>query len=160
MSKEYVTAEEQLADAGEGETVLQIRDAETKEIFRTRARIAREPERLADPAPLRVVGGPHETSEEQWYVELLPADDVDEGRLRRLADDQQDASNVVNTRSDDLKVLLRYLVETGQYESTAAATRALAFEGLAASRPSLLEIYDDVRTEFEADPLRDALEDD
>ena len=40
-----------------------------------------------------------------------------------------------------------------------AAVRALAFEGLAASRPSLLEVYDDVRTEFEADPLRDALED-
>lgn len=159
MSKEYITAEEQLADAGEGETVLQIRDAETKEIFRTRARIAREPDRLDDPSPLRVVRGPHETSAEQWYVELLAADDVDERRLRRLAADQRDASNVVNTRSDDLNVLLQYLVETGQYESMAAATRALAFEGLAESYPSLLAAYDDIRTEFEADPLRDALED-
>ncbi len=156
MSK-YITAEEHVPDDGEGETVLQIRDAETKEIFRTRARIAKEPSRLDDPQPLSVVRGPHENTAEQWYVELVD-DAVDEDRLRRIAREQQEGSNVINTRSDDLAVLLRYLVEADHYESTSAAARELMFERLADAHPSLLEAYDELRTEYEADPLREALE--
>jgi len=68
-------------------------------------------------------------------------------------------SNIVNTRSDDLKVVLRYLVESGQYDSTAEALREISFQYLAENRPALLETYEDVRTEFEADPLRRALTD-
>ena len=156
MSKEYITSEEHVPD-DEGEAVIQIRDAETKAIFRTRARVSRDPDGLEDPQPLSVVRGPHENRREQWYVELVDEDAVEEDRLERLSREQREASNVVNTRSDDLKVLLRYLVETGHYESTAAAARRLAFEGLAADHPSLLETYDELRTEYESDPLREAL---
>ncbi|WP_120246448.1 ubiD operon protein [Halopiger aswanensis] len=162
MSKHYITTEEHLPDEELAETTLQITDAETKRIFEARVRIAREPDELTDPRPLRVVTGPHENVSEERYVELI--DEIDEGEidddlLHRLTTEQESASNIVNTRSDDLKVILRYLVESGQYESTAEALREIAFQHLAENRPALLETYEDVRTEFEADPLRRALTD-
>ncbi|MFD1562318.1 ubiD operon protein [Haloarchaeobius amylolyticus] len=156
----YITAEEHLPDEECTETTLQITDAETKRIFEARVRIAREPDELTDPQRLTVVTGPHETVSKEWYVELLDEIDaagINEDLLRRLAREQETTSNIVNTRSDDLKVVLTYLVESGQYESTAEALRELAFEQLAEDRPALLEAYDTVRTEFEADPLRRAL---
>ncbi|WP_049923534.1 hypothetical protein [Halopiger djelfimassiliensis] len=159
MSSQYITAEEHLPDAGETETVLQIRDAETKEIFHSRARIARDPAQLEQPEPLSVVKGPHENTAEQWYIEFVDETQGMEDRLERLADEQRDRSNVVNTRSNDLNVLLRYLVETGRYESTSAAARELLFERLADEHPSVLETYAEVKTEYESDPLREALAD-
>lgn len=158
MSNKYVTAGKHVPEAEEGETVLQIRDAQTKEIFRTRARVARDPDRLEDPRPLEVVRGPHENTTEQWYVELLEDDDVDRDRLEALLESQGDRSNVINTRSDDLAVLLSYLVETGHYGSTAEATRALLFERIAEEHPAVLEAYDDLRTAHETDPVREAME--
>ncbi|MXV62982.1 ubiD operon protein [Natronorubrum sp. JWXQ-INN-674] len=162
MSNQYITAEEQLPDVEgtetETEIELQVRDAETKEIFHSRARIARDPAKLDRPEPLSVVKGPHENTEEQWYIEFVDGTNVDGDRLERLVREQRERSNVINTRSDDLNVLLRYLVEDGQYESTAAAARELLFDRLAAEYPSLLERYADARAEYENDPLRDALE--
>src|SRR6056297_1164052 len=160
MSNHYITAEEHLPDDAHTETTLQITDARTKRIFEARVRVARDPEELTDPQPLTVVAGPHESVSKEWYVELL--DEVDaaglnEDLLRRLANDQETTSNIVNTRSDDLKVLLRYLVEAGEYDSTADALREVAFEYLATEHPALLESYEEIRTEFEADPLRRAL---
>ncbi|MDS0477738.1 ubiD operon protein [Natrinema sp. 1APR25-10V2] len=162
MSNHYITAAEHLPDEERTETTLQITDAETKRIFEARVRIASEPDELTDPRPLRVVTGPHENVSEERYIELIDEIDsagVNEDLLRRLASEQETASNIVNTRSDDLKVVLRYLVESGQYESTAEALRELAFQHLAENRPALLETYEEVRTEFEADPLRRALTD-
>lgn len=162
MSNHYITAEEHLPDEDLTETTLQITDAETKRIFEARVRIARDPDELTDPRPLRVVAGPHEDVSEERYVELideLDSEGIDEDRLRRLAREQETTSNIVNTRSDDLKVVLRYLVESGQYDSTAEALREISFQYLAENRPALLETYEDVRTEFEADPLRRALTD-
>jgi hypothetical protein len=160
MSSHYITSEDHLPDEPETETTLQVTDAETKRIFEARVRIAQEPDELTDPTPLTVVAGPHESVREEWYVELLDEVDrsgVDEDLLRRLADEQESATNIINTRSDDLKVLLRYLVESGEYESAAAALREMAFEYLVDERPALLETYENVRTELEHDPLRDAL---
>jgi hypothetical protein len=162
MSNHYITAEEHLPNEDLTETTLQITDAETKRIFEARVRIARDPDELTDPRPLRVVAGPHEDVSEERYVELIDEIDsegIDEDRLRRLAREQEMTSNIVNTRSDDLKVVLRYLVESGQYDSTAEALREISFQYLAENRPALLETYEDVRTEFEADPLRRALTD-
>ncbi|WP_226042690.1 ubiD operon protein [Natrinema sp. DC36] len=162
MSNHYITAEEHLPDEDLTETTLQITDAETKRIFEARVRIAHDPHELTDPRPLRVVTGPHEDVSEERYVELIDeiaSEGIDEDRLRRLAGEQETTSNIVNTRSDDLKVILRYLVESGQYDSTAEALREISFQYLAENRPALLETYEDVRTEFEADPLRRALTD-
>jgi hypothetical protein len=160
MSNHYITAEEHLPDDAQTETMLQITDARSKRIFEARVRIAREPDELTDPQPLTVVSGPHESVSKEWYVELLDEVDatgIDEDLLRRLANDQETTSNIVNTRSDDLKVLLRYLVEAGEYDSTADALREIAFDYLAGEQPALLEAYEEIRTEFEADPLRRAL---
>lgn len=159
MSNQYITAEEHLPDTEETETVLQVRDAETKEIFHSRARIAKDPTQLEQPKSLSVVKGPHETTAEQWYIEFVDETTTTEERLEQLLEEQADRSNVINTRSSDLNVLLRYLVETGQYESTADATRELLFERLAEEHPSLLETYVDLKTEYESDPLQAVLED-
>lgn len=160
MANQYITADEHLPETVADETVthLQIRDPETKEIFEARVHVARESDRLDDPEPLSVVRGPHENTTEQWYVEFVD-EAVETERLERLADEQRERSNVVNTRSDDLKVLLRYLVETGRYESTSAAVRAILFEHLADRDPAVLEAYDEIRTAYDADPLREALAD-
>ncbi|MFC6718355.1 ubiD operon protein [Natrialbaceae archaeon GCM10025810] len=158
MSNQYITAEEHLPEAGEGETVLQIRDAETKKIFRSQVRIAKDADRLEHPEPLSVVKGPHENTREQWYVEFVDEREAVEERLERLLREQREESNVLNTRSADLKVLLRYLVETGEYDSTAEAARDLLLAQFADEYPSLLETYAECKVEFEPDPLRDALE--
>ncbi|ELY81973.1 hypothetical protein C486_06236 [Natrinema gari JCM 14663] len=159
MSNHYITAEEHLPDEERTETTLQITDAETKRIFEARVRIAREPDDLTDPTPLTVVAGPHENVSKERYIELIDEIDsagINEDLLRRLASDQDATSNIVNTRSDDLKVVLRYLVESGQYDSTAEALREISFQYLAENQPALLDAYENVRTEFEDDPLRRA----
>ncbi|MFC6763843.1 ubiD operon protein [Natrinema soli] len=160
MSNHYITAEENLPGDERTETTLQITDAETKRIFEARVRIAREPDDLTDPHPLTVVTGPHENVSKELHIELIDEIDsagINEDFLRRLANDQETTSNIVNTRSDDLKVVLRYLVESGQYNSTAEALREISFQYLAENQPALLDAYENVRTEFEADPLRRAL---
>lgn len=157
MTDRYITSEADLPEDG-GEVTLQITDAETKEIFRTRARVATDPAHLSDPTPLTVVSGPHENTEERRYIEVVDDAAVDEARLRRLLRDQRDESNVVNTRSDDLKVLLRYLVETERYDSTSEAARDLLFEHIASEYPAVLDAYADARDAVDPDPVRDALE--
>jgi len=81
MSNHYITAEEHLPNEDLTETTLQITDAETKRIFEARVRIARDPDELTDPRPLRVVAGPHEDVSEERYVELI--DEIDsEGSMK------------------------------------------------------------------------------
>ncbi|ELY46085.1 hypothetical protein [Natronorubrum sulfidifaciens] len=158
MSNTYITAEKHLPNAPGTETVLQVRDAETKEIFHSRARVAKDPGQLEQPEPLSVVKGPHETTKEQWYIEFVDETEDVEDRLERLLEDQQERSNIVNTRSSDLNVLLGYLADVGEYDSMADAARALLFAGLAEEHPSLLETYADCKAEFETDPLQEVLE--
>jgi hypothetical protein len=162
MSSHYITSAAHLPEDPTTETTLQITDAQTKRIFEARVRIARDPDELADPEPLTVVAGPHESVSETRYVELLDEGDatgVDEELLTRLTAEQESGSNVLTTRSDDLRVLLRYLVETGEYDSTADALRRIALDHLADERPDLIDAYAEVRREHEDDPLRRAIGD-
>jgi Arc/MetJ-type ribon-helix-helix transcriptional regulator len=157
MTAEYTTSEEHLPDDLGGEITFQITNAETKEIFMTRARIAREPEELADPERLTVVRGPHENREEEWFIDILEADvdplDIDHDLLRECIRMSRDETNIVNARSDDLRALLVYLVENGHYQSVSEAVRAILREHLTEHYPDLVESYIDVRTEFERDDL-------
>lgn len=160
MSSHYITSAEHLPEESRTETTLQITDAQTKRIFEARVRIAQDPDELTEPEPLTVVAGPHENVSETRYIELLDETDgtgIDEELLTRLTTEQEMTSNILNTRSDDLKVLLRYLVESGEYESTADALREIVFDHLAAERSGLLDTYMEVRSEFDDDPLERAL---
>ena len=162
MVREYITSRAALPEDTDGVVTLQVTDAETKEIFRTKARVARSATQLADPVSLTVVSGPHENQREQWYAEFLTDEreaSVDEALLHRCVEESRASADVVNTRSSELKALLTYLVETGEYESTSAAARRLLSEGLAAEHPSLVESYLEVKATFERDELADALGD-
>lgn len=156
MTAEYTTSEEHLPEDLEGEVTLQVTDAKTKEIFTTRAQIAHEPEELTDPESLTIVRGPHENTEEEWYIDILEADvdrlEIDRELLQECVRKSHE-TNIVNARSDDLRALLVYLVETGQYQSVSEAVRAILREHLTEHVPDLVETYIDVRTEFERDDL-------
>lgn len=161
MSSHYITSADHLPEEPQTETTLQITDAQTKRIFEARVRIAKDPAELTDPEPLTIVAGPHESVSETRYVELLDETDatgLDHELMAHLAAEQETASNILNTRSDDLKILLQYLVETGEYESTSAALREIAFDHLATEQPALLDAYAEVRRERDDDPLRRVLE--
>ncbi|EMA23862.1 MULTISPECIES: hypothetical protein [Haloarcula] len=161
MSNHYITSADHLPEEAQAETTLQITDAQTKRIFEARVRIAKDPDTLTDPEPLTIVAGPHESVSETRYVELLDETEetgIDQELVTHLAAEQETASNILNTRSDDLKVLLQYLVETGEYESTSDALREIAFDQLATERPALLDAYAEVRRELDDDPLRRVLE--
>jgi hypothetical protein len=160
MSEEYVTSETNLPPEPEGkEITLQISDKDTREIFNTRARISRNPDALTDPAPLTVVKGPHENKEEKWYIEILTADieseSVDRELLRTTLKEVKDDANIINTRSDEVKTLLRYLVKTGQYSSVSQASRTIMFEYLADTHPELVDEYVDLRVKLEHQELLD-----
>ncbi|MEM4780401.1 MAG: hypothetical protein QXG03_02380 [Halalkalicoccus sp.] len=160
MADEYVTSETNLPPDPEDEEVLiQISDADTKEIFSTRARISRDPESLADPAPLTVVKGPHENTEEQWYIDVLSttveAGAVNRELLRDVMEEVRDDANVINTRSDEVKAVLRYLVETGRYSSVSQASRTIMFEYLSETYPELLDEYVDLKVQRERRELLD-----
>jgi hypothetical protein len=161
MSNHYITSADHLPEESQAETTLQITDAQTKRIFEARVRIAQDPDKLTDPEPVTVVAGPHENVSETRYIELLDETDTsgfDRELLTQLATEQETRSNILNTRSDDLSVLLRYLVESGEYESTANALREIGFSYLAAEHPALIDTYAEVREELDDDPLGRALE--
>lgn len=154
MSDEYVTSETNLPpDPERDEISIQVTDKETKEIFSTRARVSRDSDELDDPAPLTVVKGPHENTEEQWYIEVLETDidaeSVDRGTLERVMDATADDPNVINTRSEEVKTLLRYLVETGQYGSVSEASRKILYEHLSERYPELVDEYVELKVKRE-----------
>ncbi|WP_121823158.1 hypothetical protein [Halostella salina] len=154
MSDEYVTSETNLPpDPERDEISIQVTDTETKEIFSTRARVSRDPDELADPDPLTVVKGPHENTEEQWYIEVLETDidaeSVDRGTLERVMDETADDPNVINTRSEEVKTLLRYLVETDEYGSVSEASRKILYEHLSERHPDLVNEYVDLKVKRE-----------
>lgn len=154
MSDEYVTSETNLPpDPERNEISIQVTDKETKEIFSTRARISRDTEELADPSPLTVMKGPHENTEEQWYIDILETDiesaSVDREVLREVMDVMADDPNIINTRSDEVKTLLQYLVETGRYSSVSQASRTIMFEYLSETHPELVDEYVDLKVRRE-----------
>lgn len=159
---EYVTSEEHLPSETEGEVRLQVTNKETKEIFVTRARLTENADELENPEPLTVVRGPHESIEEQWYIDVLETnvaeDTVDRDLLRRSVERSREESNVINARSDDLKALLLYLVAVGEHDSVSEAVRSILTEHVREEHPKLLEAYADVRAEYERDDLLHSLD--
>ncbi|RLM53835.1 hypothetical protein DVK02_10410 [Halobellus sp. Atlit-31R] len=157
MSDQYITSEDHLPADTDGEITLQVMDQETKHIFTTRARIARDPDELADPDPLTILRGPHENREEQWYVQIIETDvgepSVDEAVLEACFEESREDSNVLTARGEDVKTLITYLVETGEYESVSTAVRSLLRDHLSETRPELVERYVDLRTEREREEM-------
>jgi len=154
MSDEYVTSETNLPpDPEQGEISIQVTDRETKEIFSTRARVSRDRDELSEPDPLTVVKGPHENTEEQWYIDILETDidseSVDREVLETVMEETEDEPTVINTRSEEVKTLLRYLVETGQYSSVSQASRTIMFEYLSGTHPDLVDEYVDLKVKRE-----------
>ena len=140
VSDQYITSEDHLP-------------ADTKHIFTTRARIARDAGELDGPDPLTILRGPHENREEQWYIEIIEADisepSVDEATLEACFERSREGSNVLTARGDDVKTLVSYLVETGEYDSVSKAVRSLLGDHLSETRPELVDRYVDLRTEHE-----------
>lgn len=158
MSDEYTTSETNLPPDPEGEEIrLQITDKSTKEIFNTRARISQSPDDLNDPAPLTVVKGPHENTEEQWYIEILKtnidSEEIDRELLEKVYEKVRTDANVINTRSNEVKTLLQYLVEKGRYGSVSQASRTIMFEYLSDQYPELLNEYVELKVKHEQEEL-------
>lgn len=165
MTDEYITSETNLPPDPEGKEIrLQITDKSTKEISSTRARINRSPDELSDPVPLTVVKGPHENTEEQWYIDILETDveseEIDRELLEEAYEKVRNDANVINTRSDDVKTLLRYLVEKGRYSSVSQASRTIMFEYLSDRYPELLDEYVDLKVRHEQRELTEGGYDD
>lgn len=162
--QEYVTSEDELAEVPDEAVTLQITDKETKEIFRTRAKIAENPDELTDPAPLTVVRGPHENVQEQWYIEILDATadgrEIERELLRESIEQTRTESNIVSARSDDLRSLLVYLVKTGEYASVSEGVREILLEHLSEEYPDLIETYAEVRAELDREDLTTTLKGD
>lgn len=162
--QEYVTSEDELAEVPDEEVTIQITDKETKEIFETRAKIAAEPDELTEPNPLTIVRGPHENIQEEWYIEVLDAEnserEIDRELLRDSIEQSHDESNIVSARSDDLRSLLVYLVKTGEYASVSDGVREILFSHLSEEYPKLIESYADVRAKLDREDLTAMLDGD
>ncbi len=164
MSSEYVTSETNLPEDYESREIrLQVSDKRTKEIFSTRAKVSKDQEDLNDPEPLTVVRGPHENIEEQWYIDIIEADadagQVDTEVLRTVLTDLEDDSNIINTRSEDVKTLLEYLTRTGEFASVSEASRTIMLEYLSENYPGLIEEYADLKVQSDRDELLTELRD-
>lgn len=156
---EYITSEDHVPDDTSGEITIQVTDQETKEIFETRARIAPTAAELSNPQPLTILRGPHENVEDQWFIEFLDSDvggrnvDVDTDLLRRCLQQSREGSNVLTARSEDVKAMLQYLVENGEYDSISVAVRSLLRDHLADEHPELVDEYVSLRAELERDEV-------
>ncbi|MDF9748518.1 hypothetical protein [Natrinema salsiterrestre] len=163
MAGKYITSESNLPDDPKGEEIqLQVSDEETKEIFDIRAKIDRDPDTLADPDTLTVVKGPHENTEEEWYIDILETDSgdlIDAELLESTLTDIQNQSTVINTRSEEVKTLLQYLTEKGEYESVSEASRTIMLEYLSDTYPELVSEYIDLKIQSERSELAEELHD-
>ena len=56
---------------------------------------------------------------------------------------------MLTARGEDVKTLVAYLVETGEYESVSNAVRSLLRDHLSETRPELVDRYVNLRTERE-----------
>lgn len=158
----YTTSEEHVPEDPEAadEVTLQVTDTESREIFWTSAHLAKDPDELAAPEPLTVVRGPHENIEEEWYIELTgdAEDTVDTDLLRTCIEEAQEA-DLLNARSVELRAMVEYLVETGEYESRSEAVRSLLSAQLAEAHPDVVDEFVDLRTQMEREQLVGKLED-
>lgn len=152
----YTTSEEHLPEEPDGEVTLQVTDTDSREIFWTRARVARDPEELTDPEPLTVVRGPHENIEEEWYVEIIETDieeRVDVALLKECIEETREGSDLLNARSPELRAMLEYLLRREEYDSLSEAVRSLLSAQLAEEYPALVEEYVEERTNIEREEM-------
>lgn len=167
MSDGYLTSRTDLPDSSSREITLQVTEKATREIFQTRARVARQPEDLDNPEPLTVMMGPHENIEEEWYIEILDPnvpttkedDSINLDLLRECLLSVRSGSNVINTRSEAVKVLLQYTVEQGRYDSLSEASRQLLLERLEEIEPGLVDAYVQVKVDADREMLTSTLKD-
>jgi hypothetical protein len=161
MAGKYVTSENNLPEDPEGDEIrLQVSDEETKEIFDVKAKVDRDPEKLSDPERLTVLKGPHENIEEEWYLEVIETNDgdgVDTELLGVTMNRIEDQSTVINTRSKEVKTLLQYLTECGEFESVSEASRTIMLEYLSEAYPGLVREYIDLKVESERSELSSEL---
>jgi hypothetical protein len=161
MCAAYTTSEEYLPDDTDGEVTLQVTDAESREIFQTRARVSRDPDELSSPDPLTVVKGPHENIEEEWYIEIIETEGsptrVDTDLLRRCIVEAREESDLLNARSEELRAMVSYLVRVGEFDSTSDAVRSLLSKQLTAAYPELVDEYVEERTAVEREAVSSAL---
>lgn len=161
MARAYRTSEEYLPDETEGEITLQVTDTESREIFRTRARVSRDPDDLVDPAPLTVVRGPHENIEEQWHIQIIETDATDTAvdalLLRDCIEEAREESDLLNARSEELRALLLYLVRDGEFDSISEAVRSLLSAQLSSEYSALVDEYVEARTAVERESVNAAL---
>ena len=161
MAEKYVTSENNLPDDPEGEEIwLQVSDEETKEIFDIKAKVDRDPENLTNAERLTVVKGPHENIKEEWYLDVIETDDgkqVDSELLETTMEAVNDQSTVINTRSEEVKTLLQYLTERGEFESVSEASRTIMLEYLSDAYPELVSEYIDLKVESERSELASEL---
>jgi len=157
----YTTSEEYLPDETDDEVTMQVTDTESREIFRTRARVSRDREDLDDPDPLTVVRGPHENIEEEWYIEIIETDvgegGIDADLLADCAREAREESDLLNARSEELRALLLYLVRSGEFDSLSEAVRSLLSAQLSAEYPDLVGEYVDARTAIERESVASSL---
>lgn len=163
MAGNYVTSENNLPEdpAGE-ETTLQISDERTKEISSVRARIDKDPDNLTDPDTLTVVKGPHENTEEEWYIDIIETDegeDIDLELLEATTRALEEESTVINTRSKEVKTLLQYLTEKGEFQSVSEASRTIMLQHLSENYPNLVSEYIDLKVQSERTDLAEELYD-
>ena len=161
MCAAYTTSEEYLPDDTDGEVTLQVTDAESREIFQTRARVSRDPDELSSPDPLTVVKGPHENIEVEWSIEIIETEGsptrVDTDLLRRCIVEAREESDLLNARSEELRAMVSYLVRVGEFDSTSDAVRSLLSKQLTAAYPELVDEYVEERTAVEREAVSSAL---
>lgn len=157
MCSAYTTSEEYLPEDTDGEVTLQVTDTESRAIFRTRAHVSRDPGDLSSPEPLTVVKGPHENTEEEWYIEIIETDlegeQINDETLRRAIVEAREESDLLNARSEEIRAVLLYLVRTDEYDSLSEAVRSLLSAQLSTEYPDLVERYVEERTQIERDAV-------
>lgn len=162
MVGKYVTSENNLPDDPIGSEIqIQISDEQTKEILDVRARVDRDPDTLTDPETLTVVKGPHENTEEEWYIDILETTDdesVDTELLESTMQSLDGESTVINTRSKEVKTLLQYLTDNGEFDSVSEASRTIMLEYLSDTYPDLVNEYIDLKVQSERSELAETLQ--
>lgn len=161
MSTTYITSEDHLPEDTTGEVTIQVTDQETKEIFQTRARLSRQADDLDDPDTLTIMRGPHENTEEQWYIEVIETEPstrpIDEAVLDKCITESQLESNVVTVRSEEVKALATYLVEVGEYDSVSEVVRTVFLNRLSETRSDLLDQYVNQRMDLKHEQMSQRL---
>ncbi|MDJ1433276.1 hypothetical protein [Halostagnicola sp. A-GB9-2] len=107
-----------------------------------------------------MVKGPHENTEEEWYIDIIEtdeADNIDVELLEATMEEIEGQSTVINTRSKEVKTLLQYLAEKGEFQSVSEASRSIMLQHLSENYPALVREYIDLKVQSERSDLAEEL---